>query len=208
MSRNQIRIIVSVAAATTLAIITGCANPKVDDLAAANANTPNAPQQIEVRHNIQFADVPAPRVFKLRRNLCTSFQGSATRFGKVVYDGIWNTYNTSQWYLKEMKLSDWKLDKSEYPTDYHAKHYFSKGQETALVNIYRVNGNTRVEIMVNEDEAIKDQIKKEAIKRKAIDKAELNKTPVTVTTTTSAPAAQPAPAGNGPVTTETVPPLQ
>lgn len=153
-------------------VFCGCGSPVVDDLPAANVHTPDTTGQIEVRHNVQFADVPAPRIFKLRRNLCTSFQGSKLRFGKVVYDGIWNTYNTSQWYLKEMKLSGWKLDKTEYPNDYHARHYFSKGSETALVNIFQHGGVTRAEIMINEDEARKDLIRKEAIKRKAIDQAQ------------------------------------
>lgn len=128
----------------------GCGGGYLSDQQAADLARVETPEQISVRKDVQFADIPVPYEFIIRRGDSNSFQGSAMRFGKLVYDGIWNTFNTSQWYMKEMPASGWRLVDTKYPNDYAATHVFSKEDETAVIKIYRHEGNTRVEIDINE----------------------------------------------------------
>lgn len=130
-------------------LMAGC-QPYISDEQADNVSTRVKPGEVKVRQKVQFTDIPAPEVFVLRRNSIDSFQGSGMRFGSLIYDGIWNTFNTSQWYLHEMPLNGWKLIKTDYPSEYAAEHSWKKGEEELLLQIYRYEGNTRVVLMVNE----------------------------------------------------------
>lgn len=132
-----------------IGLAAGCQS-YLSDAQAANVANESQPGEVQVRQKVQFTDIPAPEVFVMRGKVADSFQGSAMRFGTLTYDGIWNTFNTSQWYLNEMPLNGWKLIKKEYPSEYGAEHTFVKGKETAIVSIYRYKGNTRVAIMINE----------------------------------------------------------
>lgn len=153
-------------------LIGGC-QPYISDALADNLNDPNIPGKVDVRKKIQFPDIPTPEVFVLRRDDTDSFQGSGMRFGMLVYDGIWNTWNTSQWYMDHMKLTEWKLVDTKYPGEYEAVHTYTKGEEKAVIHIYRYQGNTRLEIMLNEDKDERDKIK--AMARAGMAKGAMNK---------------------------------
>lgn len=140
-------------AAALLALTGGmglACQPYLSDEQAADLSGRSAPGEVKVRQKVQFTDLPAPEVFVLRQNNIDSFQGSAMRFGSLIYDGIWNAFNTSEWYLHEMPLNGWKLVKKEYPGEYECNQTWKKGEEELLLQIYRHNGNTRVVIMINE----------------------------------------------------------
>lgn len=137
-------------AALGAVVVGGGCDGYMSDQQASDLARVETPEQISVRKNIQFSDIPVPIDFVIRRNDSNSFQGSAMRFGKLVYDGIWNTFNTSQWYMNEMPASGWKLADTKYPNDYAATHVFTKEDETAVVKIYRHEGNTRIEIDIND----------------------------------------------------------
>jgi hypothetical protein len=105
------------------------------------------PDEIEVRRNVQFADLPAPKNFKFNRKFSKNFQGSSLRGGAVVYDGTWNVAETSQWYLAEMPKTYWRLTDTVFVNDYDVTHTFAQGDEIAVLRIWRpANDNARVEI--------------------------------------------------------------
>lgn len=135
--------------AGTAGLLAGC-QPYLSDAQSANVANTIAPGEVQVRQKVQFTDLPVPEIFVLRRNDIDSFQGSAMRFGSLIYDGIWNTFNTSQWYLHEMPLNGWTLAKTDYPDEYTAEHIFKKGEEQVLVQVFQYNGNTRVVMLINQ----------------------------------------------------------
>ncbi len=140
-------------AAALLALTGGlglACQPYISDEQASDVAGATAPGEVKVRQKIQFTDLPAPEVFVLRSNSIDSFQGSAMRFGTLIYDGIWNTFNTSEWYLHEMPLNGWKLVKKDYPSEYESLLVWKKGEEELILRVSRYNGNTRVSMMINE----------------------------------------------------------
>lgn len=94
---------------------------------------------IEVRRNVQFADLPSPKVFKFNRKYSRNFQGSCLRGGTVVYDGTWNVADTSDWYLREMPKTGWKLRNTVFTNDYDVIHEFVKDDEMIRMRIWHPN---------------------------------------------------------------------
>ena len=147
-------------------VLTGCTtncidgdcstNPErrpVDDPSAQYPYSANIGSQVEVRKNVQFGDIPAPQEFTLDKQKTKTFQGSTMRFGTLVYAGIWNVWETNQWYLNAMDEAGWKLINSKFENDYLVKNYFKKQSEMAAIEIADNNdGLTIVTILLNDDE--------------------------------------------------------
>lgn len=117
--------------------------PPVMPLGAENTD------EIEVRRNVQFADLPVPQGFKFNRKASGNFQGSALRGGTVIYDGIWNVAEASEWYRQEMLKTGWEFTDISVVNDYDIRHRYVKANETAKVRIWRPKNLLRVEIDVD-----------------------------------------------------------
>lgn len=138
-------------------VLGGCLEtpqPPVDDPQAQHPYSADIGKQIEVRKNVQFADIPAPMEFGLDKNKTKTFQGSSMRFGVLIYKGIWNVWETNQWYIKNMTDAGWKLIDTEFEDDYHVKNYFKKLREIAVVDISdnKEENLTDVTIWLNDKE--------------------------------------------------------
>ncbi len=136
--------------------------PHVDDPSAQHPYSADIGSQIEVRKNIQFADIPAPQEFSLNKEETMTFQGSSMRFGTLVYAGIWNVWETNQWYLNAMEEAGWKLIHSKFINDYNVENFFKKGRETVFLTIVdNMNGLTVVTAKLNDEdseERLKDKL--------------------------------------------------
>lgn len=139
----------AVACAGFATMFSGCGT-LVSDPLAANVGDSNAKDQVEVRMNVQFTDIPVPEGFLLRRNLTHTFQGSSFRFGTLVYDGIWGFAPTNNWYRAEMPRSGWKLVSSRYPNDFEGEHTYSKDDETAVIHMISTDTGVRVTVKINQ----------------------------------------------------------
>ena len=117
------------------------------------------------KENVQFADIPAPQEFSIDKLNTKTFQGSSMRFGTLVYSGIWNVWETNQWYLNAMEEAGWKLLNSKFENDYYVKNFFKKKDETVALEI-KDNGNglTIVTAMLNNDEQ-ETQLKEKLLKK-------------------------------------------
>ena len=138
-------------------ILCGCTErvpPVIDDPEAQHPYSADIGKQVEVRKDVQFADIPAPMEFGLDSRKTKTFQGSAMRFGILVYKGIWNVWETNQWYQKNMLDAGWKLIDAEFENDYHVISYYKKLREMAVVDIRdNVDENlTEVTIWLNDSE--------------------------------------------------------
>lgn len=155
-------------------IAAGCQDPnyikQVDDPSAQHPYSANIGSQVEVRKNVQFADIPAPQEFSIDKLNTKTFQGSSMRFGTLVYSGIWNVWETNQWYLNAMEEAGWKLLNSKFENDYYVKNFFKKKDETVALEI-KDNGNglTIVTAMLNNDE------QETQLKEKLLEKGDLLK---------------------------------
>ncbi len=141
----------------SLFLVSGCQNPnferKVDDPTAEHPYSANIGSQVEVRKNVQFADIPAPQEFYINKVETKTFQGSSMRFGTLVYSGIWNVWETNQWYLNAMEEAGWKLITTKFENDYYVKSFFKKKDETVALEIKDSgDGLTIVTAMLNNDE--------------------------------------------------------
>ena len=143
----------------TLGVIatTGCQDPNylrpVDDPSAQHPYSANIGSQVEVRKNVQFADIPAPQEFSINKTETKTFQGSSMRFGTLIYTGIWNVWETNQWYLNAMEEAGWKLISTKFDNDYYVKSFFRKKDETLALEIKDdMKGYTVVTAILNSDE--------------------------------------------------------
>lgn len=131
---------------STLLLMIACRGNNPPAMALSDGS---APAGIEVRRNVQFADIPAPRGFKFNRKYSSNFQGSALRGGTVVYDGTWNVAETSNWYLREMPKTGWQHRATTFATDYDVVHDFVKGDEMIKMRIWRPGSDLRVEMNID-----------------------------------------------------------
>ncbi len=155
-------------------IVAGCQDPnyikQVDDPSAQHPYSANIGSQVEVRKNVQFADIPAPQEFSIDKLNTKTFQGSSMRFGTLVYSGIWNVWETNQWYLNAMEEAGWKLLNSKFENDYYVKNFFKKKDETVALEIKDDGkGLTIVTAMLNNDE------QETQLKEKLLEKGDLLK---------------------------------
>lgn len=138
-------------------VLSGCIDDDMrkpaDDPSAQYPYSADIGSQVEVRKNVQFADIPAPQEFTIDKVNTKTFQGSTMRFGTLVYSGIWNVWETNQWYLNAMEEAGWKLINSKFENDYYVKNYFKKMDETVVLEIYDTKkGVTSVTAMLNDEE--------------------------------------------------------
>lgn len=150
MSKFKIFGYMSILLSITLLLTAGCKKPPIEEPDATNAYNPETTGEAQVRKNIQFADIPVPANFKFRKNLSKTFQGRLMRFGTLIYDGVWNVWETNQWYLNKMPEGGWKLTGSKSKGDYNIINTFKKGRETATVRAFEQGNKIRVEIKINE----------------------------------------------------------
>ncbi len=103
-----------------------------------------------VRENLQFADIPVPLGFVLRRNQTSSFRGPSFRFGKFVYEGAWTMRWTADFYRKQMPISQWQHVRTDEKSLYEETQYYKKGDETCEVLIKSQVDGMYVQVTVNE----------------------------------------------------------
>lgn len=61
-----------------------------------------------VQRDIQFADIPVPYGFLLRRDQFFSYKCPTFRMGKFRYDGAWTYRKTYSFYNTQMAVSGWR----------------------------------------------------------------------------------------------------
>lgn len=145
---------------STLLLMAACRSnyPPVMPLGEGGAASAN----IEVRRNVQFADIPAPKGFKFDRKLSRNFQGSALRGGTVVYYGTWTVQEASNWYLAEMPKTGWRLAGTVFASDYDITHTFVKGDEELVMRVWRP-GNLNLRVEMNIDKLAARQVNPAAV---------------------------------------------
>jgi len=95
---------------------------------------------VAVKRDIQFADIPVPFGFILRRNNLFSFQGSSFRFGRFTYEGAWTLKKTVEFYKEEMPKFQWQL--------MTASHSFDIRNSTEIENMLYAKGRERLRLVV------------------------------------------------------------
>ncbi len=96
--------------------------------------------EVAIKRDIQFADIPVPIGFVLRRNNLFSFQGSSFRFGRFTYEGAWTLKNTVEFYKEEMPKFQWQLAT--------ATHSFDIRNSTEIENMLYAKGRERLRLVV------------------------------------------------------------
>jgi hypothetical protein len=100
-----------------------------------------------VQRDVQFADIPVPMAFELRRRHMFSYRSRTFRLATFPYEGAWPYRLTKDFYGRQMPKHGWsRLD--ERIGDTQAVEHWAKGSERARI-LYDNSGETiRVTIRV------------------------------------------------------------
>lgn len=90
---------------------------------------------ISVKRNVQFADLPVPMGFLLRRDESYSFQGSTFRFGRFRYEGVWGMTQTVAFFRSQMPLTHWYPEVDESKGRWQHEFLFAKANERCRVEV-------------------------------------------------------------------------
>ncbi|MCX7933824.1 MAG: hypothetical protein N3A66_01020 [Planctomycetota bacterium] len=140
MSRN---LGITLLLALSLALGSGCELFHLFGYPAGNRVPYNPKEEggeVAIKRDIQFADIPVPLGFILRRNNLFSFQGSSFRFGRFTYEGAWTLKKTVEFYKEELPKFQWQLAT--------ASHSFDIRKSTEIENMLYTKGRERLRVVV------------------------------------------------------------
>ncbi len=103
---------------------------------------------VSLYRDVQFADIPIPAEYDLRRDLSYSFQGAVFRNAVLVYEGYLDWSAALEFYRRELPNHGWNLSKTERGHDFRVL-YFDKGEEKLIAIVKQTRGGSQVEIQLD-----------------------------------------------------------
>lgn len=95
---------------------------------------------VTIKRNLQFADIPVPMAFELRRERFFSYECATFRIGRFFYEGAWPYRRTKAFYDEQMVAHEWGL-LSDREADIMAEQFWAKGSDRCRI-IYDNSGRT------------------------------------------------------------------